>query len=75
MCISTVQNTDRLNDESLKIVSGGLNPRPLPPGPGDPFVLKSSHVSHFSFLQNPKQFNDDVLHFLERQHSPEAAAK
>lgn len=23
-------------------------------------------ASHFSFLQDPKQFNTDVLHFLEK---------
>ena len=43
-----MKNTDRLNDEVLESVSGGLNPQPLPPGPGDPFVLRS-FVRHFSF--------------------------
>jgi hypothetical protein len=27
--------------------------------------LNAAAVSHFSFLQNPVQFNNDVLHFLE----------
>jgi hypothetical protein len=26
-------------------------------------------VSHFAFLQDPQQFNDDVLHFMA--HVPE----
>jgi hypothetical protein len=30
--------TEELKDEQLDRVSGGLNPQPLPPGPGDPFV-------------------------------------
>lgn len=51
-----MKNTDRLNDESLETVSGGLNPQPLPPGPGDPFAMKSSLVSHFSFLRNHFSF-------------------
>ncbi|WP_426613577.1 alpha/beta fold hydrolase [Bradyrhizobium sp. McL0616] len=33
------------------------------PGAG---LLIQPEVSHFSFLQDPEQFNDDVLHFLER---------
>ena len=32
------------------------------PGAG---LLIQPHVSHFSFLQDPKQFNSDLLHFLE----------
>jgi pimeloyl-ACP methyl ester carboxylesterase len=32
------------------------------PGAG---LLIQPEVSHFSFLQDPQQFNDDVLHFLE----------
>jgi pimeloyl-ACP methyl ester carboxylesterase len=28
-------------------------------------LLIQPEVSHFSFLQNPVQFNNDVLHFLE----------
>jgi pimeloyl-ACP methyl ester carboxylesterase len=28
-------------------------------------LLLQPDVSHFSFLQDPRQFNDDVLHFLE----------
>ncbi|QIO31632.1 alpha/beta fold hydrolase [Bradyrhizobium sp. 1(2017)] len=39
------------------------------PGAG---LLIQPEVSHFSFLQDPEQFNDDVLHFLGRA---EAAAK
>jgi pimeloyl-ACP methyl ester carboxylesterase len=31
------------------------------PGAG---LLIQPKVSHFSFLQDPGQFNDDVLHFL-----------
>ncbi|MDI3565313.1 alpha/beta fold hydrolase [Bradyrhizobium sp. Arg816] len=34
------------------------------PGAG---LLIQPGVSHFSFLQDPEQFNDDVLHFLERK--------
>lgn len=33
------------------------------PGAG---LLIQPEVSHFSFLQDPEQFNDDVLHFLAR---------
>ncbi len=29
-------------------------------------LLLQPEVSHFSFLQDPQQFNDDLLHFLER---------
>jgi pimeloyl-ACP methyl ester carboxylesterase len=29
-------------------------------------LLIQANVSHFSFMQDPGQFNDDVLHFLER---------
>jgi pimeloyl-ACP methyl ester carboxylesterase len=32
------------------------------PGAG---LLLQPEVSHFSFLQDPRQFDDDVLHFLE----------
>ncbi|MFZ1078277.1 MAG: alpha/beta hydrolase, partial [Methylovirgula sp.] len=32
------------------------------PGAG---LLIQPEVSHFSFLQDPQQFNNDVLHFLE----------
>jgi pimeloyl-ACP methyl ester carboxylesterase len=31
------------------------------PGAG---LLIQPEVSHFSFIQDPQQFNDDVLHFL-----------
>jgi len=34
------------------------------PGAG---LLLQPKVSHFSFLQDPQQFNADVLHFLERE--------
>ncbi|MBR0912738.1 alpha/beta fold hydrolase [Bradyrhizobium japonicum] len=34
------------------------------PGAG---LLIQPGVSHFSFLQDPEQFSDDVLHFLERK--------
>jgi len=34
------------------------------PGAG---LLIQPQVSHFSFLQDPEQFNDDVLHFLGRK--------
>ena len=27
-------------------------------------LLLQPEISHFSFIQDPKQFNDDVLHFL-----------
>ncbi|WP_441260759.1 alpha/beta fold hydrolase [Bradyrhizobium sp. 521_C7_N1_3] len=43
------------------------------PGAG---LLIQPEVSHFSFLQDPEQFSDDVLHFLERGgERPGAAAK
>jgi pimeloyl-ACP methyl ester carboxylesterase len=42
------------------------------PGAG---LLIQPQVSHFSFLQDPEQFNDDVLHFLGRRDAPEPAAK
>lgn len=43
------------------------------PGAG---LLIQPEVSHFSFLQDPEQFSDDVLRFLERGgERPGAAAK
>ncbi|UWU78595.1 alpha/beta hydrolase [Bradyrhizobium huanghuaihaiense] len=42
------------------------------PGAG---LLIQPEVSHFSFLQDPEQFNEDVLRFLERRDTPRAAAK
>ncbi|SFI70657.1 alpha/beta fold hydrolase [Bradyrhizobium sp. cf659] len=42
------------------------------PGAG---LLIQPEVSHFSFLQDPERFNDDVLHFLGRRDTPRAAAK
>ncbi|WP_156528387.1 alpha/beta fold hydrolase [Bradyrhizobium stylosanthis] len=43
------------------------------PGAG---LLIQPEVSHFSFLQDPGQFNDDVLRFLGRRgDAPSAAAK
>jgi pimeloyl-ACP methyl ester carboxylesterase len=33
-------------------------------------LLLEAWVSHFGFLQDPKQFNDDVLHFLEIKDQP-----
>jgi pimeloyl-ACP methyl ester carboxylesterase len=43
------------------------------PGAG---LLIQPEVSHFSFLQDPKQFNDDLLHFLARVgERPAGAAK
>jgi pimeloyl-ACP methyl ester carboxylesterase len=33
------------------------------PGSG---LLIEPQVSHFAFLQDPQQFNADVLHFLEQ---------
>jgi pimeloyl-ACP methyl ester carboxylesterase len=32
------------------------------PGAG---LLIQPEVSHFSFIQDPQQFNNDLLHFLE----------
>ena len=29
-------------------------------------LLLQPEVSHFSFIQDPKQFNSDLLHFLEQ---------
>ena len=37
------------------------------PGSG---LLLLPEVSHFAFLQDPQEFNDEVLHFL--QHVPDA---
>jgi pimeloyl-ACP methyl ester carboxylesterase len=37
------------------------------PGAG---LLLQPEVSHFSFLQDPQQFNTDVLHFLEHVKGP-----
>jgi pimeloyl-ACP methyl ester carboxylesterase len=42
------------------------------PGAG---LLIQPEVSHFSFLQDPEQFTDDVLHFLERGGERPATAK
>ncbi|APO56091.1 alpha/beta hydrolase [Bradyrhizobium diazoefficiens] len=41
------------------------------PGAG---LLIQPEVSHFSFLQDPEQFNDDVLRFLERRGERAGAA-
>jgi pimeloyl-ACP methyl ester carboxylesterase len=41
------------------------------PGAG---LLIQPQVSHFSFLQDPEQFNDDVLRFLERGGERSGAA-
>lgn len=41
------------------------------PGAG---LLIQPEVSHFSFLQDPEQFNDDVLRFLERGGEKSGAA-
>lgn len=32
-------------------------------------LLLQPEVSHFSFLQDPKQFNSDVLHFMDHVHT------
>jgi pimeloyl-ACP methyl ester carboxylesterase len=37
------------------------------PGAG---LLLQPEVSHFSFLQDPEQFSNDLLHFLERVPAP-----
>ncbi len=37
------------------------------PGAG---LLIQPMVSHFSFLQDPEQFNSDLLHFLEHANNP-----
>ncbi len=42
------------------------------PGAG---LLIQPQVSHFSFLQDPEQFNDDVRRFLERGGEERAAPK
>jgi len=42
------------------------------PGAG---LLLQPEVSHFSFLQDPEQFNEDVLHFLARGGGPRASPK
>ena len=42
------------------------------PGAG---MLIQPEVSHFSFLQDPEQFSDDILHFLGRGEAAAAAAK
>ncbi|RZM97985.1 alpha/beta hydrolase [Bradyrhizobium genosp. SA-3] len=42
------------------------------PGAG---LLIQPEVSHFSFLQDPEQFNEDVLHFLARGGGPRASPK
>jgi pimeloyl-ACP methyl ester carboxylesterase len=42
------------------------------PGAG---LLIQPEVSHFSFLQDPEQFSDDVLRFLGRRDAPEPSAR
>ena len=37
--------------------------------PGASLLIQPG-VSHFSFLQDPEQFNRDVLHFLEHESVP-----
>jgi pimeloyl-ACP methyl ester carboxylesterase len=40
-------------------------PRTLADWVPDSGLLIEPEVSHFAFLQNPDQFNADVLHFLK----------
>lgn len=49
-------------DEAIKRENTELMASSIP----DAGLLIQPQVSHFSFLQDPQQFNNDVLHFLDR---------
>lgn len=50
------------HDEAIKRENTEYMARMIP----NAGLLLQPEVSHFSFLQDPQQFNNDVLHFLER---------
>jgi pimeloyl-ACP methyl ester carboxylesterase len=52
---------DADHDEAIKRENTEFMAKSIP-GAG---LLLQAQVSHFSFLQDPQQFNNDVLHFLE----------
>ncbi|MGE5157536.1 MAG: alpha/beta fold hydrolase [Gemmatimonas sp.] len=52
---------DAVHDEAIKRENTEFMAAHIP-GAG---LLIQAEVSHFSFLQDPQQFTDDVLHFLE----------
>jgi pimeloyl-ACP methyl ester carboxylesterase len=52
---------DADHDEAIKRENTEFMAASIP----DAGLLIQPEVSHFSFLQDPGQFNDDVLHFLE----------
>jgi pimeloyl-ACP methyl ester carboxylesterase len=54
---------DADHDEAIKRENTEFMAREIP-GSG---LLVQPRVSHFSFLQDPDQFNQDVLHFLEQE--------
>jgi pimeloyl-ACP methyl ester carboxylesterase len=49
------------HDEAIKRVNTEFMAAHIP-GAG---LLLQPQVSHFSFLQDPQQFNADLMHFLE----------
>jgi len=44
--------TRELNNEELELVSGGLNPQPLPPEPPPHDLFVSSRFNAFNFAAN-----------------------
>jgi pimeloyl-ACP methyl ester carboxylesterase len=57
---------DADHDEAIKRENTEFMAKEIP-GAG---LLLQPNVSHFSLLQDPEQFNSDVLHFLERAGRP-----
>jgi pimeloyl-ACP methyl ester carboxylesterase len=51
---------DADHDEAIKRENTEFMERQIPASG----LLLMAEVSHFAFLQDPQQFNDDVLHFL-----------
>ena len=52
---------DADHDEAIKRENTEFMANEIP----DAGLLLQPQVSHFSFLQDPRQFTDDVLHFME----------
>ena len=55
---------DADHDEAIKRENTEFMAREIP----NAGLLLQPAVSHFSFLQDPAQFNSDVLHFLDHAH-------
>ena len=56
---------DADHDEAIKLENTEFMANAIP----NAGLLIQPKVSHFSFLQDPQQFTNDVLHFLEHVKS------